>query len=73
MQACAFVQDDLVTTAQAAEIVGRSVATVNRWAAEGQILVPAFQFPQHKGARMFRRADVEAIAATQAERDGDAA
>ena len=51
---------DLLTTAQAAEIVGRSVPTVNRWAAEG-ILTPAQKLPGLRGAYLFRRSDVEAL------------
>lgn len=51
---------DLLTTAQAAEIVGKSVPTVNRWAAEG-VLTPAHKLPGRTGAYLFERAEVERV------------
>lgn len=60
------MQSDLVTTAEAAAILGCSVATVNRWAAEGR-LTAAVQFPGVRGARLYVRADVEAEAADESE------
>lgn len=60
MQVCIFVQtDDIVSTAEAARILGKTVSTVNRWAAEGK-LVAVLQMPGETGARLFRRADIEA-------------
>lgn len=52
---------DLVTTAEAARIVGRSVATVNRWAAAGT-LTPIVRGPGLRGANLYARADVERLA-----------
>jgi hypothetical protein len=52
---------DLVTTAEAALILGRSVATVNRLAASGQ-LAPTHKLPGKTGAYLFNRADIEAAA-----------
>lgn len=51
----------LVTTTQAAQILGKPIGTVNRWALTGR-LVPAAQLPGRTGARLYRRADVEALA-----------
>jgi len=51
----------LITTAEAASILGRPIATVNRWALSGR-LVPVTQLPGRTGARLYRRADVEALA-----------
>lgn len=51
----------LVTTAQAAEILGKPIGTVNRWVIEGR-LPTAAQLPGRTGARLYRRADVEALA-----------
>lgn len=56
---------DLIPTADVAEMLGKSVATINRWAAENK-LVPAMEFPGKKGARMFRRSEVEALLAPSA-------
>lgn len=56
---------DKISTAEAAGILGRSVATVNRWAKRG--LLPALeQYPGRTGPRLFDRATVEALAAKQA-------
>lgn len=52
---------DLVTTAEAALILGRSVATVNRLAASGQ-LTPTHKLPGKTGAYLFNRSDIEAAA-----------
>lgn len=62
---------DLLTTAQAAEIFGVSVATVNRWVAAGRI-TPAVQFPGTTGGRLYDRADVDKLAKRRA-LAGDAA
>jgi excisionase family DNA binding protein len=51
------VQNDLISTTEVAEILGVSVATVNRWAAEGQ-LKPRHEMPGRTGARLFSRRDV---------------
>ncbi len=55
------MDDDLVTTATAAEMLGTSVATVNRWAAERERLKPAVEFPGARGARLFYRSDILAL------------
>jgi predicted site-specific integrase-resolvase len=47
----------LLTTAQVAEKLGKSVATVNRWAADGR-LKPAAKAPGIRGAWLFDPADV---------------
>lgn len=54
--------DDLVSTAEAAEVLGINVATLNRWAVAGRIQ-PAFTGPGKTGARMFARADIERLRA----------
>ena len=51
---------DLLMTAQAAEIVGKSVPTINRWAAEG-VLPPAQKLPGRTGAYLFERSEVERV------------
>jgi len=51
---------DLLTTSQVAKRVGRTVATVNRWAAEGR-LKPALKLPGDTGAYLFHRADVDTL------------
>ena len=56
------MSDDLITTATAAGLLGKSVATVNRWAAEGRI-TPAVEMPGETGARLYRRSDIEALLA----------
>lgn len=52
--------DDLIATAQAAEIHGVDVATINRWARTGRLPV-AIKIPGKTGANLYRRADVEAL------------
>lgn len=52
---------DLIPTAEAAEIVGVSVTTVNRWADSGRLRTAA-QAPGPRGARLFARPDVLAMA-----------
>ena len=52
---------DLIPTAEAAEIVGVSVATINRWADKGRLRTAA-QAPGHTGARLFAHSDVMRLA-----------
>ena len=59
------VNDDLITTAQAADLLGKSVATINRMAVDRR-LEPALVAPGDKGARWYRKADVEALVETLA-------
>lgn len=58
---------DLITTKAAADLLGKSVATINRWAADEREdrPQPALKVPGKLGARLYRRADVEAYKATQ--------
>ena len=53
--------DDLIPTAEAADILGRDVATIARWVRNGQ-LTPAVKAPGLRGARFFRRSDIEDFA-----------
>jgi predicted site-specific integrase-resolvase len=57
--------EELLTTAQAADLLGRPIATVNRWAAEGK-LNPAMKLPTRTGANLFRRSDILALLVDQA-------
>lgn len=61
------MSDDLIGTAEAADILGRTVATLNRWAADKRADTPkpAVELPGKTGARLYRRGDVEAYRATQ--------
>ena len=58
--------DDLLSTSAVAALVGRSVATVNRWAQEDR-LTPAVTMPGATGARLYRRSDVDALVAEMTE------
>lgn len=51
---------DLVSTAEASEISGLSVATINRWVREGR-LTPAYEGDGIRGTRLYRRSDIEAL------------
>lgn len=51
---------DLLLTADIAQLANVNVATVNRWVRQGRLPV-AMQGPGPTGARMFRRADVDAL------------
>jgi predicted site-specific integrase-resolvase len=53
---------DLISTAEAADILGVNIATVNRWAVAGRI-EPTFTGPGKTGARMFARTEVERVKA----------
>lgn len=52
---------DLMSTAEAADRLDISIATLNRWAKNGAVPV-AIQAPGRTGTRMFRREDIEALA-----------
>ena len=54
-----------MTTAEAALILGKSVTTVNRLTAAGQ-LTPSHKLPGKTGAYLFNRADIEAAAGDKA-------
>lgn len=55
-----MADDDRLTTAEVAAILGRSVPTINRWAANGRLPVVQ-QLPGSTGARLFLRRDVERL------------
>lgn len=55
---------DLITTAEAGELLGKSVATINRWADDG-VLPHARKLSGLRGARLFRRSDVLALLAVK--------
>ena len=59
------MQNDLIPTTEVAELLDVSVATVNRWAAEGQ-LKPRHEMPGRTGARLFSRRDIERFLAKRA-------
>ena len=52
--------ENLITTAQAADMLGCSIKTVLRWAERGDLPV-AVQLPGLRGPRMYRLADVQAL------------
>lgn len=57
--------DDLLTTAQVAKILGKSIPTVNRYATSGE-LVSARKLPGLRGAYLFTPQAVEAFRARKA-------
>ena len=61
--------DDLIPATEAARILGVSIATLHRKAAAGEVPEVA-KLPGLRGARLFRRSDVEALLAPTT---GDAA
>lgn len=64
------MSDDLITTAAVADLLGKSVATINRWAAEGREdrPQPSLTLPGETGARLYQRSAVEAYKASEDER-----
>lgn len=64
--------DDLLTAAEMASTFGVTVATINRWAAEGKLPV-AYKLPGVRGANLFSRAAVEALALVEPRPDGQVA
>jgi len=58
--------DDLITSSEAARILGRSARTVARLAKAGE-LPHAGRLTAARGVYLFRRSDVEAFAAARAE------
>jgi excisionase family DNA binding protein len=62
MRTVQHMQSDLVSTTEAAEIIGTSASTVNRWASNGRLPV-ALQSPGPTGARFYKRTTVERVAA----------
>ena len=55
-----MTKNDLIGSAEAAELLGIDRATISRWVAAGR-LTPAGKIPGLTGARMFHRKDVEAL------------
>lgn len=55
----------LIGSAEAAQMCGVDRATFNRWAAEGEI-EPVVAMPGKRGARLYSREAVEALAARKA-------
>lgn len=54
--------DELIGTVEAAELLGVERSTLTRWVQLGRI-AEATKLPGSRGARLFRRSDVEALAA----------
>lgn len=54
------MQPTLITTAEAAERLGVSVPTLNRWVRHGRV-TPAIEAPGPRGARFFDPSDVDAL------------
>jgi|GEM_PF-5722808 len=52
------MDDHLIPTREAARILGVSVATMNRYAATGEVIVSA-KSPGKRGANLFNRAYIE--------------
>lgn len=52
---------ELISTSEAARLIGKDVSTINRWCASGK-LTPAFKLDGRTGAYLFHREDVEALA-----------
>lgn len=55
------MHNDLIDSAEAAILLRVDRATFNRWVTRGNIPIE-IQFPGYKGARLFRRIDVERLA-----------
>lgn len=55
---------DLLSTAEAADMIGVAVATINRWAAKGKLPI-AHKLPGDTGAHLYDRSDVEVLLADQ--------
>ena len=59
-----FDSQTLVTTAEAAAALDRSVKTVTRWVESGR-LTPVKRLPGKRGAMFFDAADIEALLAQE--------
>ena len=64
-QSALMPEPHLVGSAEAARMCGRTVATMNRWAAAG-LLPVALRLPGRTGANLFKRRDVERLARERA-------
>lgn len=63
-----MAEDWLIGSKEAAEILGVDAATVSRWSSEllkpeARRLTVALRLPGQTGAKLFRRSEVEALAA----------
>lgn len=58
-------RDELLTSTQAGQLLGKSGRTVVRMSQKG-LIKPATQLPGVNGALLFRRSDIEALAAERA-------
>lgn len=52
--------NDLISSIEAAELLGVGRSTLTRWVQSGR-LTEAMKLPGDTGARLFRRSDVEAL------------
>lgn len=59
------VNDDLIGSTEATRLLRVDKATISRWVASGT-LTPAAKLPGRNGAFLFRRADIESLAAERA-------
>jgi len=56
-----YMTGDLISTAEAARMLGVTGVTITRWAATGR-LTPALKLAGPRGAFLFHRAEVERLA-----------
>lgn len=61
----AMSNDELIGSTEVARILGIDKATLTRWVAAGEVPV-ALKLPHKNGARLFRRRDIERLAARKA-------
>ena len=59
-------EQSLITTAQASKVSGKNWRTIIRLVERGE-LEPAQKLPGLRGAYLFRKADIEALASADAE------
>lgn len=62
-----FSPNSLIATSEASEILQVSVATVNRWAANGTLVV-AVKSPGPRGANLFHRSEILSFKKQQTKR-----
>lgn len=66
-------EPDLLSTVEAAAIIGVERSTLSRWIDSGRI-APALKLPGINGAHLFARSEVDRVAASyEAERTAEAA
>lgn len=59
-------QSDLIGSTESCRILSIDKATLSRWVTAGNI-IPAHRLPGKNGAMLFRRRDIERLAAKRAE------